>query len=113
MLGRMLDELDEQAGRIAAELRRRAADASVEVVDGFSQMGSGSLPGQDLPTRLVALSTARLSADELALAMRRHEPPVFTRIAGDRVLLDPRTLLDGDEAVLVDAAAAALAAPRP
>ncbi len=113
MLGRTLPELDEQAGRIAFELRRRAADASVEVVDGFSEMGSGSLPEQGLPTRLVALSTARLSADELALAMRRHEPPVFTRITGDRVLLDPRTLLDGDEAVLVDAAAAALAAPRP
>ncbi len=113
MLARTLVELDEQAGRLAAELRRRAPDATVEVVDGFSQMGSGSLPGQDLPTRLVAMASPSLNADELALAMRRHEPPVFTRISGDRVLVDPRTLLDGDEAAVLDAAAAALAPAQP
>ena len=110
MLGRTLVEIGEQADRIAAELRRRAPDARVEVVDGFSQMGSGSLPGQDLPTRLVAVSSPTRSADALALALRRHEPPVFARIQSDKVLIDPRTLLDGDEAIVIEAAAAALAA---
>jgi L-seryl-tRNA(Ser) seleniumtransferase len=113
MLGRSLEELSQQANRIAAELRRRVPGASVDVVDGFSQMGSGSLPGQDLPTRLVALASRRPNADELALAMRRHEPPVFARISGERVLIDPRTLLDGDEPIVLDAAASALAPPRP
>jgi L-seryl-tRNA(Ser) seleniumtransferase len=112
MLGRTLPELDAQAQRIAAELRRRTPDATVEVVDGFSQMGSGSLPGQDLPTRLVALASPRTGADALALGLRRHEPPVFARISNDRVLIDPRTLLDGDEQAVVDAAASALA-PAP
>ena len=112
MLARTLDELDAQAARIAGELRRRAPDARVEVADGFSQMGSGSLPGQDLPTRLVAVGSPALSADALALALRRHEPPVFARIQSDQVLIDPRTLLDGDEAIVIEAASAALAPER-
>ena len=33
----------------------RRARAKITVVQGFSQMGSGSLPGQDLPTHLVAV----------------------------------------------------------
>ena len=72
-------------------------------------MGSGSLPGQDLPTRLVAVSAPDVSADELARRLRRHTPPVFARIRDERVLIDPRTLLDGDEAAVVAAVAGALA----
>jgi L-seryl-tRNA(Ser) seleniumtransferase len=75
----------------------------VTVIDGFSQMGSGSLPGQDLPTRLVAVQSVSIEAGELALRLRRHQPPVFARIHQGQVLLDPRTLLDGEEPIVVQA----------
>ncbi len=125
MVGRGLAEIAEQAQRIAAAIARamgtvpfssdenrdsphaQAAGggppASVALVEGVSQMGGGSLPGQDLPTRLVAIRPAGMGPDELAARLRRHRPPVFTRISRDRVLIDPRTLLEGDEQPLVDA----------
>ena len=71
-------------------------------------MGSGSLPGQDLPTRLVAVTARGLEAHEIAARLRRHAPPVFARVHQGQVLADPRTLLDGEEAVLVAAFCAAL-----
>ena len=71
-------------------------------------MGSGSLPGQDLPTRLVAVQAENLGEGEIARRLRRHDPPVFARVGQGRVLADPRTLLDGEEAILVAAFCSAL-----
>jgi L-seryl-tRNA(Ser) seleniumtransferase len=103
MLRRDVAEIAAQAERICAAVRAAVPTAQVEVVDGLSQMGSGSLPGQNLPTRLVAVQAENVDEGELARRLRQHETPVFARVAQGRVLLDPRTLLDGEEAVLVAA----------
>ena len=102
MLSRTLAEITEQAERIASAIRSRVSGASVSTTEGFSQMGSGSLPEQNLPTRLVAVEPKSMSPDALALRLRSQPTPVFARIQDDRVLLDPRTLLDGEEKLLVD-----------
>jgi L-seryl-tRNA(Ser) seleniumtransferase len=109
MLCRGLDDIAAQAGRIAEALGRRAPGAILAVIDGASQTGGGSLPGQDLPTRLVAVTAAGRSAEDLASRLRAGRPSVFARIQDDRVLLDPRTLLEGEEEPLVAALAAACA----
>jgi L-seryl-tRNA(Ser) seleniumtransferase len=110
MLRRGLDEIGREADRIAAGLAGLDSAAEVSVVDGFSQMGSGSLPTQNIATRLVAIAPRRFRPDELALRLRRHRPPVFTRIQSGQVLVDPRTLLDGQAAVVVEAIGRALEA---
>jgi L-seryl-tRNA(Ser) seleniumtransferase len=103
MLRRPLGEIAEQAERIARAIAEASPGTSAVVVDGFSQMGSGSLPGQDLPTRLVAVQCPSIEAGQLALRLRRHRPPVFTRVHKGQVLIDPRTLLDGEEAIVLQA----------
>ena len=109
MLQRSPDQIREHAERLVAGLREKSAAANVTTTSGFSQMGSGSLPAQNLATTLVAITPRGISADALARRLRLHEPPVFARIQNDQVLIDPRTLRDGDEAVIVEAVAAALA----
>jgi L-seryl-tRNA(Ser) seleniumtransferase len=103
MLRRGLAELSAQADRIAESIRGRTSRAVVTTIDGFSQMGSGSLPTQDLPTRLVAIKSESVEPGELALRLRRHAPPIFARVHKGQVLVDPRTLLEGEEPVLVEA----------
>ncbi len=110
MLVRGAGDIAEQADRIAKALRKQTNGAAFSTTDGFSQLGSGSLPTHDIPTRLVAVSPAKITPDELATRLRLRVPGVFTRIQNDRVLIDPRTLLDGDEQPLVDAVAGALGA---
>jgi L-seryl-tRNA(Ser) seleniumtransferase len=88
------------------ELRARAAawrDAlslpGVEVLEGQSAVGGGTLPGVTLPTFVLALPPG--DADGLARRLREASPPVVARIEEGRVLLDPRTVLPGeDDAVL-------------
>jgi L-seryl-tRNA(Ser) seleniumtransferase len=112
MLRRSLDDLASQADRIAAAIRQQVVYTELAVIDGFSQMGSGSLPGQNLPTKLVAIQSSLISPTDLARDLRRHNPPVVTRIQNDQVLVDPRTLLDGEEQVVINAVIAALDAAK-
>jgi L-seryl-tRNA(Ser) seleniumtransferase len=100
-ISRPLAEIRRQAQRWMRRLRSMGLKA--EMVEGRSAVGGGSLPGNTLPTWWVALSTP--SPDTLAALLRRGEPPVVARIEDDRLLLDPRTVLPGQEQLLLKAIA--------
>ena len=103
-IARRLDAL-----RARAEAWRVAggeAGARCEVVEGRSAVGGGSLPDVTLPTALLALPAGE--ADARLARMRRCNPPVVARIEEDRVVLDPRTVLEGEDDALVAAVRAAL-----
>lgn len=105
MLLRDVDSIRRQASRLAGAIRKACPNAKVETRDGFSEVGSGSLPAQTMPTRLVAVSCGKMSSMEMARRLRQYRTPVFARVCDDRVVLDPRTLLNGDEKIIVDALA--------
>ena len=83
---------------IADTARRWAKSSGGSLIKGESTVGGGSLPGASLPTWLLALDSANPEA--LKAALRRADPPIIARIAGGRVLLDPRTVLAGQESDL-------------
>jgi L-seryl-tRNA(Ser) seleniumtransferase len=61
----------------------------------------------------VAVRIRGLSASRLEAFLRAATPPVIARIEDDRVILDPRTLQEGEAAIIVDAMANILKrAPR-
>jgi len=103
MLRRDASEISRQAEGMAEELNNSISDAAITTVSGFSQMGSGSLPTQNLATKLVSLQPQQFSAESLAHCLRRHNTPIFTRIQNDQVLIDPRTLLSGDDKIVIEA----------
>ncbi len=103
MLRRDQSEIAKHANRLASRIGKAVSGIAVSTAPGFSQMGSGSLPDQDLPTTLVALRCEKISAESLAAQLRQYRTPVFSRIQNDQVLIDPRTLLNGDDKILVEA----------
>ncbi len=74
-----------------------------ELKQGESYSGGGSLPGEAIPTWLVAVRTDRFSADQLVRQLHAQSPPIVARIAEDALLLDLRTLSDGDPDEIVSA----------
>src|SRR5438067_6740138 len=70
---------------------------------GESTIGGGSLPGETLPTTLLALDAAQLPlpVDELAKRLRLRSAPIITLISRDTLLLDPRTVLEEQDAEVV------------
>jgi L-seryl-tRNA(Ser) seleniumtransferase len=76
---------------------------SVTLEDGESMAGGGSAPGHSLPTTLVCVTHSARSSQQLAQWLRRTRPPVITRAEQDAVLLDLRTVLDGEDDKIVEA----------
>ena len=94
MIARPLAEIEEAANSWAGQLQEQGIEATV--IPGESTVGGGSLPGTTLPTKLLAVAHPVLPA--IAAALRRvQDPPVIARIADDRLLCDPRTVLAGQE----------------
>jgi L-seryl-tRNA(Ser) seleniumtransferase len=90
-------------------------DARLEILlrELASKAGGGALPLLDLRSLCVAVRIRGLSASRLEANLRAGTPPVIARIEDDRVILDPRTLQEGEAAIIVDAMANILKrAPR-
>jgi L-seryl-tRNA(Ser) seleniumtransferase len=95
-------ELDPRARDLAGRLER-VAGVHASVVDSVSTIGGGSAPGAELPTRAIALRLDGLSADALERQLRAAATPVIARIEADMVILDMRTIDEGEFDDVVDA----------
>ncbi|MCC6625871.1 MAG: L-seryl-tRNA(Sec) selenium transferase [Chloroflexi bacterium] len=75
-----------------------------------SAVGGGSLPGETLPTLVLAAPLAGVpGGQEQALRRLRHgPPPLIARVADGDLLLDPRTVFAEDDAHVPALVAAAL-----
>ncbi len=98
---RMLTVSAEELGDRARQLASACpATLHPELIEGESAVGGGSFPAAVLPTTLVALDPGALGPDGLALRLRVGDPAIVARVAGGRVLLDPRTLPEGSAATV-------------
>ena len=101
MISARPEKIATRAASWAAQLQAQGISARTQ--RGESTVGGGSLPGETLPTTLLALDAARvpLPLDELARRLRLRSTPIITRILRDTLLLDPRTVLkEQDEEVV-------------
>jgi L-seryl-tRNA(Ser) seleniumtransferase len=96
MMTEPLDKVARRAQRIARAIQAACPQAQVSVQSDQAQVGSGSLPAESIPTKVVAVRLPGLSADDLARRLRLADPPIFTRIRDDRVLLDAKTVQHGE-----------------
>lgn len=103
MITMSTEELQLRAQTLAAGIKEKtAANCEVEIVPGYSQVGGGALPEENIPTFLVTVNSSKLAVNQLEEKLRCMEPPVLARIQKDRLLLDPRTLLEGDVELIAD-----------
>ncbi len=98
MLAKTVSDLRADAKRLAKKI-----GAAVSVEDGFSEMGGGALPGVPLPTALLVIREKGVNPLEIARRLRMREVPVVARIQEDGVVLDLRTLLPGEDEMVVSA----------
>lgn len=96
-------EIEKQANDLAAKITGTRPDWKVSVERAVSFIGGGALPGAELPSRAVKITAPALSANELALNLRRATVPVVARIAGNAVHLDMRTVSPDEIVFVVDA----------
>ena len=101
MIATPVDELQRRAEGLARQIGETASTVTLR-----STVGGGSLPGETLDSRGIALKTR--SANRLLAALRTGSPHVVARIEDRRVLLDLRTVETAQDGVLAGAVANAL-----
>jgi L-seryl-tRNA(Ser) seleniumtransferase len=109
MLSLDMDGLRKRAKRVANALSKNLPDgARFDVVESGSQVGSGSVPVETIPTICLSVISASPGPDDLAQALRLGTPPVYSRIHKDALLFDFRTIQLGEDAAVGDAIRRAL-----
>ncbi len=103
MIAAQEGELADRAAGWAARLI--AAGIEATVVADASTVGGGSLPGETLLTRLLAVPGP--PADRLAARLRAGQPAVVGRIVDGALTFDPRTVLPEQDDLLLAAIRAA------
>jgi L-seryl-tRNA(Ser) seleniumtransferase len=110
---RMLTITADELERRAVAMRDRIghaipASVAIHVKEDTSQVGGGALPSQQLPTRVIALSSSTISVQQLERGLRENIPPVITRIHKDQLHIDLRTVLEHEEEALEKALTAVI-----
>jgi L-seryl-tRNA(Ser) seleniumtransferase len=105
MLAMSANSIGERAKQFIEKVTQSAPASGLRatLVPGESVVGGGSGPNTHPPTNLVALEHNDLTASEIEARLRSWLPPVISRVAESKVLLDLRTVSDEDEPALVDA----------
>ena len=105
------DAIGERARKFIAQLQPSVAgDVTFRIAAGFSVIGGGSTPDQQLPTNLISIACSRHSAAELEKRLRKpgNSTPVIARIENKQLILDLRTVFTDEESELAAALASAL-----
>jgi len=110
ILFKPISEIEKVAKSLVNELEKIGI-GKITIKDGYSQVGGGSLPTENIATKLVSIKPNKLSetplkrwkVDELAQKLRLNNPPIFARVSEDELLLDLRTLKEEDFDIIVNA----------
>jgi L-seryl-tRNA(Ser) seleniumtransferase len=93
MISMLLEVIRGRAASWAADL------GAGKVLDSESALGGGSMPGESLPTCVLALEVENCT--EFLRLLRMGTPPVVARAEKEMVLLDPRTVLTQQDEALI------------
>ncbi|MDO6655739.1 L-seryl-tRNA(Sec) selenium transferase [Anaerobacillus sp. 1_MG-2023] len=91
------EEIRERSELFQQRLERKASHYRIEVVEGTSQVGGGTMPSVELPTYVIALQTDQYSVNELEEFLRLSNTPIITRIQDGKILIDLRTVTIEEE----------------
>ncbi len=105
MIRMSAEEIGRRARAFVERLRPEltSGEVELEVRDGWSVIGGGSTPQQQLATQVVTISSVRYSAArmEARLQERSQTMPVVARVEEDRLVIDLRTVFPEQEQALV------------
>jgi len=92
----------ELRARKLAQLIGEMKGMSAEIIDDVSYVGSGSLPDEGVPTKVVRIRLDKALSgigciEAMSAKLRLGVPSVFCRVKEDALYCDMRTLFDGEE----------------
>ncbi len=97
---RSLKEIKEMGEELLPALQKRLGEGfRLALEDSTSQIGSGALPTEEIPTKVIAIHHHGIGAERIAQRFRGANPPILGRIRDNRFLLDLRTIFDPEDLI--------------
>jgi L-seryl-tRNA(Ser) seleniumtransferase len=97
---RAIDEISQLGQQLLPKLQTALGNGyRLGLEASTSQIGSGALPTEELPTMVIVITHTTLNANRIAEKFRRADPPIIGRIQDERFLLDLRTIFDSDDLI--------------
>lgn len=107
MIRMSADEVGGRAGAFVKTLQAELAtgEVEIEICEGWSVIGGGSTPQQQLATQVIKITSARYSAAKLEARLQDKSlaMPVVARVEEDRLVIDLRTVFPEQEPALAAA----------
>ena len=98
------DAIAKRVKRVKKKIADNAPGSAVlTLLEGGSQVGSGAVPVETIPTMLLKIDPVDMSVEALARKLRKHDPPIFARVQKDVLLVDLRTVADRQDGLIAAA----------
>lgn len=98
-----LADVKKRARRLVAKLKKaNLPDLAFAVYEDVAAAGGGSLPTEDIPTAVVAVRHAKMTANRMEAALRRAPVPVIVRVDENEILIDLRTVVEDEFDLIAD-----------
>lgn len=98
-----VEEIEARASKFQQQLLGLDRHYKCSLEKDFSQVGGGTMPEEQLPTVVAAVTHTSLSSEELAVKLRLCTPSIVTRQKDGKVYLDFRTVTDDELSIIINA----------
>lgn len=95
------DNLEQKAKDLLTILKANDK-LNLKIIEDYSEVGGGSLPGLELPTYLVAIKAEGVSVNKLESRLRKIDIPIIGRTIKDYFCLDLRTIEENEYEIIKD-----------
>ena len=103
MITMSLVELEKRADKLFHMINKNPLDRyNIQIVDEFSQVGGGSMPLEEIPTKAIMISAKSGSITKLEKYLKLYDVPIITRLYKESLYIDVRTILEDDYDIVVN-----------
>ncbi|MDV9762643.1 L-seryl-tRNA(Sec) selenium transferase [Clostridioides difficile] len=102
MLTYKIEELEVKANKLFEKITALNLNASINIEDGFSQVGGGSMPLETISTKVIAITPEHMNVSSLEKKLRLSEAHIIARVYDNKYVLDVRTIFDDEFDVIVE-----------
>ncbi|MBS4535845.1 L-seryl-tRNA(Sec) selenium transferase [Clostridium sp. D2Q-14] len=102
MLTMSLKDITKKAKNLYDLVAENIDDVEIQILDDYSQVGGGSLPLEEISTKVLSIKSEYISINKLEENLRKFRIPIITRINNNNLLIDVRTIDENDFNIIVE-----------
>lgn len=96
------EDVKYKAVKFMEQVTNKSLPLIASLKKGVSKVGGGTMPNVNLPTYIVEVVHKNMSSHQFATLLREAETPIIVRVSKEAVLLDFRTVTDGELAIVIE-----------